>query len=107
MEDIFHDMSDLEVYINDVGIFANSKEHSLRIQDEVLHQLETDVFTVNLLKCERMVQETDWLGHWLTPDGLKPWKKKVNTVLCLQPPNNVKQVQSLVGSVTYYHDMFP
>jgi hypothetical protein len=35
MEDIFFNMTDVEVYIDDIGIFANDKEHSLRIQEEV------------------------------------------------------------------------
>jgi hypothetical protein len=69
IEDIFHDIK--EVYIEDIGIFGNSQEHMFTIQDDVLHHLEEKGFTVNPFKCEWMVRETNWLGHWLTPKGLK------------------------------------
>jgi hypothetical protein len=69
-------MKDIEVYIDNIGIFAQFQEQMFQLQDKVLHRLEDNGFTVNPFKCKWMVEETNWLGHWLMPTGLKPWRKQ-------------------------------
>ena len=61
---------DVDAYIDDIGIFSNSWEDHMKIIDAVLHRLQENGMKVNPLKCEWCVQETDFLGYWLTPTGL-------------------------------------
>jgi hypothetical protein len=39
--------------------------------------------------------------------GLKPWRKKIKAIEALQPPTTFKELQSFVGAVNFYHDMWP
>ena len=72
MEEVLCDILEVNVYIDDIRIFTDSWERHIEVVDEVMRKLEERGFTINPLESKWAVKETDWLGYWVTPDGLKP-----------------------------------
>ena len=107
IEDLFRDISDdTEAYIDDIGCFSNNWEHHINLLEKVLTRLQDNNFTVNPAKCEWAIQETDFLGHWMTPTGIKPWKKKIDPILRLRRPTTTKELRSFIGAVSFYRDFY-
>jgi hypothetical protein len=107
MENIFHAVEEAEVYIDNICAFSQSWDDHMALLRTILTKLQDKGFMVNPLKCEWAVKETDWLGYWQTPIGLKPQKKKIEAVLRMQPPTSLKLLQGFIGIANYYRDTWP
>ena len=74
MEKVLQGIKNSEVYLDDIVCFSHELKHHFKLLDRVLTALQENGFTINSRKCKWAVQETDWLGYWLTPERIKPWR---------------------------------
>ena len=107
IEDIFSDVNDAECFIDNIGAFSNSWKEHLELLEKVLSQLQDYAFTVNPLKCRWVVKEMDWFGYWLTPVGLKLWKKNIQGILNRGRPQNKKQINLFLRGVNFCRGLWP
>ncbi len=47
-----------------------------------------------------------YLGYILTRDGIKPQSNKVQAILAIQPPQNVRELRHFLGMVQYYRGLW-
>ena len=62
---------------------------------------------LNKLKLKRAQTEVRFMGHLLTPDGLKADPAKVEAILDMPPPTDVKGLKRFLGMVNYLAKFLP
>ncbi|KAL7474192.1 hypothetical protein ACHAW6_000182 [Cyclotella cf. meneghiniana] len=99
MESIISGIDDVDVNIDDVGTFSKDLDHQVQLLATILHHPHKNKFTINLFKCKWAIKETDLLGYWLTPRGLKPWKRKIEAILRIDHPRNATELRMSIGCI--------
>ncbi|GBG62610.1 hypothetical protein CBR_g31246 [Chara braunii] len=90
------------VYLDDILVYSQSLEDNLGHLRRVLETLRRAKYKANRDKCEFVRQELEYLGHFVTPEGISPLSDKIQAVQEWLEPRNVTDVRSFLGLTGYY-----
>ena len=62
---------------------------------------------MNAEKCSFGLNEIEYLGYIVTPQGVKPNPKKIQAIQAMERPSTVTEVRSFIGMIQYYRDLWP
>ncbi len=97
----------VQAYLDDLlCISRSSLEDHLEKLEEVLRHLHNAGLKVIAEKLTFCALEIEYLGYIQTKDGIKPQGNKVQAILTIQLPTNVKQLRHYLGMVQYYRDLW-
>ena len=72
----------------------------------VLTRLRDMGLRVNVRKSTFCTIETEYLGYILTHCGIKLQQKKLQAILVITPPKQVKDLHSFLGMAQHYRDLW-
>lgn len=90
------------VYLDDILIFSTSLKEHIQAINEIFQILEKKNFKIQIDKCNFVKKETEFLGHILTKEGIKPNPNKIAIIEKLLLPRTEKQIKSFLGITGYY-----
>jgi hypothetical protein len=107
MSELMAALEFVRAYLDDLlCITKASLEDHLGKLRMVLTRLRDAGLRVNVRKSSFCAVETEYLGYILTRDGIKPQQKKVQAILTITPPKQVKDLRSFLGMIQYYRDLW-
>ncbi|GFV87363.1 hypothetical protein TNCV_4033351 [Trichonephila clavipes] len=95
------------VYLDDILCYTeNAEEHRSHLRT-IFQRLSSNGLKQNISKCVFGVTELIFLGHLITPDGIKPLPDKVQAVLDYKQPETVGSLRKFLGLLNFYRRFLP
>lgn len=94
-------------YLDDLIVLSESFEKHLSDLEAVFKRLQLFKLRVNRVKCNFACTTVKYLGHLITPDGLKTDPAKVSAILEMKPPRTLKHLQSFLQTCSWYRKFIP
>ena len=95
------------VYMDDLLVFSESEEEHLKHLETIFEKFRKTDLKLKLSKCQFWKKEIEYLGHLVSQEGIKVMPDKINTVLRIKPPLNVKEAKSALGIMGYVASFIP
>jgi hypothetical protein len=90
-------------YLDDAAVVSRGTfDDHLRDVARVLHRFADWGLQLNVAKCAFFAKEVKFLGHIISPEGIKMDPKKIAAISEMAPPANIKDVRTFLGMSGYY-----
>ncbi len=107
MDTVCHGLEFVYAYIDDVLVASKNKEAHTQHLRQLFQRFQEHGLVVNVAKCQFGRDTLDFLGHRITPEGIRPLPDRVDAIMQLDQPPTVKKLQEFVGMVTFYRRFLP
>ena len=92
---------------DDIVVFGRDEEDHDKKLRLLLQRCRETGMKLNRNKCEFRLDEINFMGHRVTSEGLKPDERKIEAILKMENPTDVKGIQRLQGTIGYLSKFLP
>jgi hypothetical protein len=104
---IFENIPNIEIFIDDLIIWAENKKKHDETLERVLQKASEYNITFNANKCIIGVNKLKFLGHIFTDKGIIIDNDKIESIVKMEQPKDIPGVQKLLGIITYVSKFIP
>lgn len=90
------------VYMDDIIIFSTSLQEHIANLKLIFDKLRQSRLKIQLDKSEFLRKEVEFLGHIVTPEGVKPNPNKIKVIQNFPIPKTARDIKSFLGLLGYY-----
>ena len=102
MNELFGHLPFVYAYIDDILVFSTSKTEHIDHLKQVFEILYKNGLKISPEKCAFLKSSVDFLGHSISPTGIKPHPKNCETVHNIEPPTTIGELRSFLGTIGFY-----
>ena len=106
--ELMGDLTGVKAYLDDILVIKKGtfSQHLTQLE-EVFRRCLNSNLKLNADKCSFGLNEIEYLGYIVTPQGVKPNPKKIKAIQAMNRPSTVTEVRSFLGMIQYYRDLWP
>lgn len=95
------------VYLDDIICFSTSLQEHIVNLEKIFQRLRESNFKIQMDKSEFLKLETEFLGHIISKDGVKPNPNKIAAISKYPLPKTTTQIKRFLGLLGYYRKFIP
>ena len=107
MNELLADIPGVLVHVDDILIFAATRDvHDQRLH-EVLKRIQNEGLTLNKAKCKFHQSKIEYLGHIIDSEGISPDPKRTEAIRKMPPPASLTELRRFMGIVNQLNKFSP